>query len=313
MESTNDQHEGRPGWQLFTWFSIWILLVYLAIVLPFEQMFPVVNRWFVAAGFLLGSAVLTHMLLRRLVFTGPAADERTKDFGLLAAVLLFCLICADIGFIAYTNIDPSLRFDEEKTWSGRRYDKNVWDGESMPDVYYPSEANFWLYKPEQHKTSWAFGQNYYVDLLELPLLRESVLERQQIEFNIDRYGLRNVDEPAGARIFILGDSFVFGYHTTQDAIFSEVLKTRIGEPVYNMGISAASPYQQLLMFRHFQENYPDDFRPERLIWMIYEGNDLEEDYSPQRPPRHVDDATSLRKVFAGTLVGRSASAASFTR
>ena len=303
------------AWAFFSWLTIWLLLVYLAIVSPLDSAVPAINRWHVAGGLLLVSGVCIYLVLRLLLHRHSNAVELIRNSGLLAFASLCSLLSADVFFTVYTNLNPSfLGQNQKETVSGRQYDKYVWDGELMPRIYYPARENFSLYKPQQKKTAWSFGQHYdELGLLELPLLRDSVLEKRRIEISIDRYGLRNLDDASSARIFVLGDSYVFGNHTDQGAIFSEVLSSQLGEPVYNMGVASTSPKQQLLLLEYFLRTYPDEFKPERLLWLIFEANDLEESYAEFLPAPPKAGALSPTAIFKGTMVGSIAQFPSLLR
>jgi hypothetical protein len=133
--------------------------------------------------------------------------------------------------------------------------------------------------------------------LQHQIIRDEVLERRHIETSIDQYGLRNTRKPEDARIFAIGDSFCFGYHITQDATWTSLLDSMLGEPVYNMGVSASSPLQQQLLLEYILREYPKEFRPEKLLWTIYEGNDLEDQYQVKGYGRQL-----VRRAFEGTLV-----------
>ena len=229
------------------------------------------------------------------------SGERLKDITLLFVMLLSCSLAVDAGFTAYTHLDSQYRIDQRRIFQQRNYDPHVWDGELMPVTYYPTDANFWLYKPGQSRTATAYGEHYYTALSRHAVLKDSVLESQRIEFIIDHYGLRNVDDPAGAAVFALGDSFCFGYHVTQNDTFPALLRDRLGEPVYNVGVSSTSPMQQFLLFEYLLRTYPDTFKPKRLLWLIFEGNDLDGSYEVTRPTRSA--SRSLGEIFSGTVVG----------
>jgi hypothetical protein len=89
---------------------------------------------------------------------------------------------------------------------------------------------------------------------------------------------------------------------TQDATWTSLLESRLKEPVYNMGVGGTSPSQQLQLLEYFIQKYPKSFRPKRLFWMLFEGNDLEETYTAKRP-----EPTLFRRVFQGTFVDTIAS------
>ncbi len=293
-------------WTLFAWFAVWSFAVYAGIVLPIDTALPAINQWRVAGVLLLGSAVLSYVAFRYLAARMARAEERLKDVGLLFAMLLVCFLGIDVAFTVYNNVNPQFRVDQSRIFDQRWLDARGWDGELMPVPYQPSDANFSLYSPDQSNTATVDGEHYYPTLSHHAVMRDSVLQLRRVEFVIDRYGLRNTDDPAEASIFALGDSFAFGYHMTQQATFPALLKERLGEPVYNLGVSGTSPMQQLLLLEHLLKNDPDAFKPKKLLWLIFEGNDLEESYEPKRQTQDASGG-GLSAVFARTIVGEIAS------
>ena len=138
-------------------------------------------------------------------------------------------------------------------------------------------------------------------MLDSPLLVEEVLEPRPITYTIDRYGLRNTQSPESSRIFVLGDSFALGWATDESATWTTMLGEALGEPIYNLGVSATGPGPQLQLLEHFLSTNPDEARPRHLLWMIYEGNDLENSYAERRSaaPRAPG---GLRGLVRGTLL-----------
>lgn len=287
-------------WRLLSWMVIWLLGAYLALVLPFDRIFPFMNRWYGASAMLILSCVLTYAALQKFLWRAPKADQLTKNFVLLAGVTLLSLLACDVGITAYTNLNPRFRLDQSKFLSGRAADVREWDGELMPVSYAPNGDNFVLYKPEQTKIAKVYGEHYYPALLHHQILRDSVLELRNVEFVIDRYGLRNADDPANAKVFTLGDLFCFGYHTSQEATFATLLKKKLGAPVYNMGVHGTSPMQQFLLLDYMMRTYPEAFKPRRLLWLLFEGNDLEESYAMKASAPEVKGG--LGKAFDGTII-----------
>jgi hypothetical protein len=294
----------RLRWIALATLALWLFVSYLVIVLPVDRIIPAIDRWYVAGSLLPASCASTYIALRWFAARHPDAENRLKGVTLLTGVLLSCFLAVDVGFTVHTNLNPGFRVDQSKIFEQRARDPHEWDGEVMPVLYAPTDKNFWLYKPGQVKAGSAYGELYYSSLARHPILRDSVLELHKIDFVIDRYGLRNVDDPARARIFALGDSFCFGYHVAQNATFTELLKSRLGEPVYNMGVSGTSPMQQLMLFDYLLRTYPDAFRPQRLLWLIFEGNDLEESYDTTSHTQRT--SRGLREIFAGTMVAAAA-------
>ncbi len=139
-------------------------------------------------------------------------------------------------------------------------------------------VTFKSYKPSQIRSGETYGELYYPDLLKHQVLREEVLQLRHIDFIIDQYGLRNATPPSESDVFVLGDSFAFGHHMTQSSTFPSLLKSRLGKPVYNMGVIAISPLQEYLILDYFLKTNPDAFKPRDLLWLIFEGNDLEDSY-----------------------------------
>ena len=89
---------------------------------------------------------------------------------------------------------------------------------------------------------------------------------------------------------------------TQDATWASLLDGKLGEPVYNLGVSGTSPLQQLQILEYFLREYPKSFRPKHLLWMLFEGNDLEDSYAAKRP-----EPPLFKKVFQKTIVETIAS------
>lgn len=297
-------HTAPNRWILLASLAAWSFAAYLVIVLPVDRFLPAINRWQVAGPLSLVSCALACVAMRRLAVRAAMSGERLKDITLMFVILLFCPLAVDAGFTAYTQFNSKFRVDQRRLFQQRVLDPRVWDGELMPVTYHPTEANFWLYKPEQIRRATVYGEHYYTELSRHAVLKNSVLEAREIEFIIDRYGLRNVDDPAGAAVFALGDSFCFGYHVTQNATFTALMKRRLGEPVYNVGVSSTAPMQQFLLFEYLLRTHPDVFKPKRLLWLIFEGNDLDGSYEARRPTRAT--SRSLGDIFAGTVVGAAA-------
>lgn len=301
MKSVEGRARGaHAAWTVASSLVVWLFLVYLAIVLPVDRVFPAMNELRVALVLLVTSFAGIFAVLRYVAVALPAGATRVKDVLLLAVMSLLAFLGADIGFTAYTNVNEDFRIDQERLFKQRTSDPQAWNGEILPIAYEPTRSNFRLYKPLQEKAGVVYGEHYYRSMLEHALLKDSVLELSRIEYVIDAYGLRSRTPPQEAVTFALGDSFCFGYSVTQEEVFSERLSALTGDPVYNLGISSTSPLQQLLLLEYLLKTHPDAFRPKRLLWMFFEGNDLTETYDE----RGGTEAQSkgLREIFAGTLV-----------
>jgi SGNH hydrolase-like domain, acetyltransferase AlgX len=282
----------RVRWLLLFWLTLWPLLLYLGITLALS-----IEGIYARASLIAVSFLGVYALLKTLSAYGPPerAEDRLKQIALFSVVLLACFLIVDVGEAAYVNLHANGGGSDITAL--RASDSHTWAGELMPQEYFPTEANFYLYKPDALSAGYAYGEFYSPDLLRHQIVRDEVLKLGHVEFSIDQYGLRNTQRPEDSRIFALGDSFCFGNHMTQDATWTSLLEATLGEPVYNMGVSGTSPFQQLQILQYLILEYPKSFRPKRLLWMLFEGNDLEDSYAPKRPEPGL-----FTKAFHETLV-----------
>jgi lysophospholipase L1-like esterase len=177
----------------------------------------------------------------------------------------------------------------------------------MPRAWYPGPRNFHVYKPDVTLTARPYGEFYVPAMLRSATLVDSLLDPRQVTYAIGRHGLREREPLTGTRLFALGDSFVFGYATDEGGVWTDQLGAALGEGVYNMGVSGTSPRSQLLLLEHMLLTQSDSMRIGRLLWMIFEGNDLEDDYALSwQPPvatgSSILDGTVLQAL--GSLPGR---------
>jgi hypothetical protein len=205
------------------------------------------------------------------------------NLGLALTVSVFTIVIADTAYSVYANV-VSARARAPLSDAVRESDYHVWHGELMPRLYYPTGRQFFLYKPNARTTAETYGEFYNSSMLGSRTLADSVLELRTVSYAIGPHGLRDTTSLAGSATFALGDSFVFGYATDEPKTWTRLLAAAEGAPVYNLGVSNTGPKAQLLLLEHLLETQPDSMRIERLLWMIFEGNDLENDYGEFRPP-----------------------------
>ena len=78
------------------------------------------------------------------------------------------------------------------------------------------------------------------------------------------------------------DSFTFGWGVTDGATWPDLLETALGRCVYNLGVNGASPAQEeMLLDDLFSRDTA--LAPRRVLWALYEGNDLEDSYADELP------------------------------
>ncbi len=224
---------------------------------------------------------------------GRIDESRLKELGLMGIVIFSTLVAVDFAYGAWASErDASRSADIDRT---RRLDPRVWHGELMPDVYDLAGGTIRLYKPNQIRAAEIVGDYYQPSMLASPTLADSVLEPRQVTYAIDALGLRETTPPDSATALVLGDSFAFGYGTDQGDIWPEVLEDLVGEAVYNLGVSSTGPQSHLSLLEHFlapENRFP---RARRLLWLVYEGNDLENSYAVPRPVS-ASDASWLARM-----------------
>jgi len=93
-----------------------------------------------------------------------------------------------------------------------------------------------------------------------------------ITYDADEHGFNNpsgLHRVGAVRIAVIGDSYVQGSCVRPEASIPGLLRTSLG-PTLNLGFQGAGPLAELGMLRE----YAAPLRPEFVIWMFYEGNDL---------------------------------------
>jgi hypothetical protein len=276
-------------------FPIWLFGCYLALALTSLGTLPF---WGAAAA--LGVAVLaaSAFALRR----GGAAAERLRTAALLATALLVPVLAVDTIYTASQNAQAA-----ERALPPLDREPHLYPGEVNPRRYYPTERNFHLYKPGYGTRSWVYGESWNGDgprLLASPTLAREALELTRVDYAVDAHGFRETTPIEEARVFALGDSFTFGVGVEDAQIWTTRLETLLGRPVYNLGITNHSPRQELFLLQHLFERQGERLRVEHLLWMICEGNDLEDSYAERRPggaPSRLD--TVLAGTPWGVLLG----------
>lgn len=254
---------------------------------------------FLFAAFLLFQYIVLRWLSRRNYLSVTAL----KAVSVSAISLIMSTFVADVGTSFYLTQTQPVELDLE---SIRTTDRQVWSGEFWPRYYYPTEQNFRLYKPGVRVSGNLYGGLYdsYPDLKRFPNIANSVLQIRSQVFEIDNNGFRNTTPVSNARIFTLGDSFTSGYGSTQEKIWPKVLEKKIGQPLYNLG-TIGSPGEQMMLLKYLTEDKNLDIKLERLVWMVFEGNDLEDSYSTTNQYKESETRSSTSITTAFSSVART--------
>ncbi len=231
-------------------------------------------------GWLLSIAIVLvagNQLSRWAVQRQMISASTLANLHLLGVVTVGSLVVLDVGYSMYLN-STSSSFDATRS---RLFDENTWVGELYPRVYYPTERNFALHKPNILVSGSLFGNFYSTSMLNSPTLVDAVLEKHAITIRINELGFRESSEIGAAEIFTLGDSFTFGWGVNEAESWPGLLESQLGRTVYNLGIHDASPRQELELLKYVLREQGENIRIRNLLWMFYEGNDLEDDYTEE--------------------------------
>ncbi len=234
--------------------------------------------------------------MNRRVFS----NTTIRDASLGASTVVVGLVLLDLGYSVFLNSSQS------PSSSGDRYsDPNTWIGELYPDLYFPTDKNFRLHKPGHTVAGSHYGDMYRPALLASPLLSSSVFSKKQVTISINNEGFRETAKLEGHKILAIGDSFTFGWGIDQGLTWVKLLERSIGEAIYNMGIHDASPKQEFLLLEDVIHSHKLDLRGGLLLWMIFEGNDLEDSYDDLHPVQRSISISGwlFRDTIIETLCG----------
>ena len=258
------------------------------------------------AGISLGRAATLVLILLGgtlcFIVASRIGAPRQKDLLAASVSLLFALLAADTAFTMWINLQRSGEASTEQRADDRMADPQIWHGEFFPRWYYPSDLNFLLFKPNVRVEAVTYGEFYEPRMLRSPTLTKSVLRQRPLVYTIDENGLRNRVSVDQSRIWALGDSFVFGFSTTEGLTWIDRFTELTGKPVYNLGFSGTGPVHQLYLLEHILRHQAGGARPERLLWMVFEGNDLENNITEHRPSSDGGRVT-YREALDDTILG----------
>lgn len=274
---------------LFAYFGAVLLLDETVAGMPFGLF-----HW---AAITISAPVVAFAIFYALVRRGWCALGTLARIATTAMVSLICLILADITYTAYLELQQPA---SANPGIERNIDPHLLIGEFYPNLYYPTGSNFRLHKPGLTVTAAAFGNFYSTPMLRSPTLMTSVLERQHVTIRINADGFRDSGSLDEARIFALGDSLTFGWAVNEEQSWVELLESAIGAPVYNLGIHDASPAQELQLLAYLLRDREPPIAVEHLLWLIYEGNDLEDSYEARQPEPAEG---RLSPIIGDTLLG----------
>jgi hypothetical protein len=125
-----------------------------------------------------------------------------------------------------------------------------------------------IHRPRAHQSGSSRGGDaalaYQVPSSDLTFFRWDV--------RYDHNGFRNKTDLKSAEIAVIGDSFVEGLTVSYEQLATSLLANLQGKVVANLGQSTYGPQQELVVLKR----YGLPLQPRTVVWMFFEGNDLED-------------------------------------
>jgi hypothetical protein len=231
-------------------------------------------------------------------WSGWLSEPRRRDVLASCLSILVAVLAIDTAYTVWINVRTERRTEQADE---RLNDAHVWHGELFPRSYYPSDRAFTLYKPNVRVEGLTYGEFYERRMLESPTLVRDALHLRPLVYTIDANGLRNRVPILQSKLWALGDSYAMGYSTTEGLTWTDRLGELTGHPVYNIGVSGTSPGVQVQVLEHLLRKGKDGARPEHLLWMVFEGNDLENSYAERRSLPQA--RRGFRTLLDDTIIG----------
>lgn len=207
-----------------------------------------------------------------------AAPARKSEAGIRAALIL-----ASIGFALFlAEVPAALHFLDYRALIGGGAD---W----WPKNYVADRELIHIRRPGSHLEGTAKGglvRLYYVPTAGLTTYHWNV--------TYDGSGFRNSRDLTSADIEVIGDSFVEGMTVSDDQLLTSRLKALSGKTVANLGQPGYGPQQELIVLKR----YGLRLRPRQVVWMFYEGNDLDD-------VQHYDQFIHSKPSYWQDLIARS--------
>ena len=248
-----------------------------------------------------GAVLLCLVALGGIAFSALArrlSEQRRGDILASCVSVLVGLLALDTASTVWINSKAERRSTQA---DDRLNDPHEWHGELFPRFYFPSDRAFTLYKPNVRVEALTYGEYYERRMLESPTLVRDALLLRPLVYTIDANGLRNRVPIHQSKLWALGDSYAMGYATTEGLTWIDRFGELTGQPIYNIGVSGTGPGLQVQVLEHLLSQGKDAARPERVLWMLFEGNDLENSYAEQRSLPST--RTGFRALVNDTLIG----------
>lgn len=168
-------------------------------------------------------------------------------------------------------------------------------------------AHHVIVTPEGYRTG-VMEPNYYGEMfgpgqIATYLEDSGFYEPRRIVVETDEVGLRNSRDAFGRSqdVVLLGDSFTFGYGTSQGDTWAEALARLSGLHVYNAGVYGTGPSQEIELLLFLVNEKGLKINPGATIFvLVFEGNDFS-DPSAYRSPEAAPEEGTVGRYFRRTL------------
>lgn len=135
-----------------------------------------------------------------------------------------------------------------------------------------------VHRPHAHQSGTALGG----DISTSYQIPPSDMTRFQWDVTYDHNGFRNQLDLKSADTVVIGDSMVEGLTVRNAELMTSHLAQLEGEVVANLGHSTYGPLQELVVLKR----YGLPLHPRTVIWLFFEGNDLQDVISYQNARQH---------------------------
>lgn len=156
-------------------------------------------------------------------------------------------------------------------------------------LYYRPDDMFYLLWPGRFEKNVSYEGEIFGDLAAMSGVK-NYRETRRTVFKTDSFGFRTdkIATEDVLDVIILGDSFGAGTDTSQEKILGSLLTGKYGFKTYNLSIPNSSPWHELMDLKTELKRLRT--KPGTVVlWTIFTGNDLDEEYSDVMEPYHPQD------------------------
>ncbi len=204
-------------------------------------------------------------------------QEVCTRFVMATVTLLLCLAALEIPAV--------LRLVDYQEIFNTPGSPNWWN---IPQ-YVEDPELVWIHTPNYRKKG-----KYVRGNVGEALCSTMIEEAREYDVRYDHNGFRNQTDLASADIAVIGDSFVESPQTPHDVLMSTVLGRLENATVANLGISGYGPQQELIVLKRFAL----PLRPKTVVWMFYEGNDLNDIQRYEESQRLTGEPRASQSVLS---------------